>query len=171
MSTVSKISGLFLLQSGILAALVGLGCLPAAAQAKQAQPAQPAQPARPQQTMPSNELLIALIRSSLSALDQADSTNNYTVMNALGSDSFIANFSPARLSQMFEPLRRNGINLVGTLVIQPQLDSPAKLDQGRLQLVGHFETRPRIIQYNLIFEPSRGAWRMAGINVNLVAAK
>ena len=115
--------------------------------------------------------MIVLIRSSLDALNQANSTNNYTVLNALGSDRFAAQNPPAKLAQAFAPLRANAINLAAALIVPPLLDQPAKVEQGRLQLAGHFDTRPQVIHFDLIFEPNRGGWRMADLNVGLTMPK
>lgn len=128
-------------------------------------------PSQAEIVMPSSDVLIVLIRSTLDALNQANITNNYTVLNGLGSISFAANNPPAKLAMVFEPFRANGINLSGTLVTTPILDQPAKIEQGRLLLVGHLETRPQVTRYNLIFEPTGGAWRISDLNVSMTLAK
>ena len=124
----------------------------------------------PQLAMPTVDVLIVLIRSSLDALNQANATNNYSVLSALGSDIFANNYPPSRLAVTFEPLRRNGVSLAASLITAPQLDQPAKIENGTLILIGHFDTKPQIIRYNLLLQPSRGAWRIAGINVSLSPA-
>jgi hypothetical protein len=69
-----------------------------------AKPATPRPAAQPQ--LPPPEAMIILIRSSLVALSHANLTNNYTVLNGLGSAAFHVANSPFQLAQRFETLMR-----------------------------------------------------------------
>ncbi len=142
-----------------------------AAQAKAAVPTQPNVPANAQIQMPPPEALIIMIRSSLVALSQANVTNNYQVLSALGSDSFRSVNSPARLSELFASFRMNKIDLAPVVFVTPQLSQQPKIEAGKLRLIGFFPTQPMRVDYDLQFEPSGGVWKLYGISVNLNQAQ
>ena len=85
--------------AAVLAAVFALTG-PAAAQTAQQAPAQSPATAAAQPALPFPQAMI-LIRSALTALQQADETNDYSVLNALGSTSFRTANPPARLAQTF----------------------------------------------------------------------
>jgi hypothetical protein len=125
-------------------------------------------PARPQ--VPSAEAMIILIRASLVALSQANLTNNYSVLNTLGSDTFRQANPPSRLAEIFAPFRTNKIDLNPVVYVTPQLTQQPAMANGRLRLVGYFPTLPMRVNYDLTFEPSAGNWKLFGLGVNLVQA-
>ncbi len=126
----------------------------------------PTQPQR-QMQMPPPEAMIIMIRSSLVALTHANQTNNYTVLNALGSQNFKTANSPARLGEIFAPFRTNKIDLAPVVFVTPQLARQPSFQNGRLRLVGFFPTQPMRVEYDLSFEPEGGIWRLFAISVNL----
>jgi hypothetical protein len=127
-------------------------------------------PANSQIQMPPPEAMIIMIRSSLVALSQANVTNNYQVLNALGSENFRASNSPARLAQIFAPFRTNNIDLAPVVFVTPQLSQQPQIKDGKLRMIGFFPTQPMRVDYDLQFEPSGGTWKLLGISVNLNAA-
>jgi len=129
---------------------------------------QAAKPApTPKIAMPSPEALIVMIRSSVVALGHANTTNNYTVLNQMGSADFRKNNSPARLSQIFTPFRSNKIDLAPVVFLTPQLSQAPRIVDGRLQMVGFFPSRPMQVNFDLMFEPSEGVWKLFGLAVDL----
>ena len=131
-----------------------------------AKPVARVQPAQ-QVQMPSPEAMVIMIRTSLVALSQANQTNNYSVLSALGSNGFRAANSPARLASIFQPFRANRIDLAPVTLVSPQLTQPARIEAGRLRMVGIFPTQPMQVNYDLTFEPAGGTWQLQGIAVNL----
>jgi hypothetical protein len=117
--------------------------------------------------MPPPEAMIIMIRSSLVALSQANVTNNYEVLNALGSNGFRQNNSPARLAELFAPFRTNNIDLAPVVFVTPQLSQQPTIADGKLRLVGYFPTQPLRVDYDLQFEPADGIWKIYGLSVNL----
>jgi hypothetical protein len=142
---------------------------PARAQAPAAAPVQQAGQAgqAAQIQMPPAEAMIIMIRSSLVALSQANMTNNYTVLNAMGSENFRTANSAARLGQLFAPFRTNNIDLAPVVFVTPQLSQQPTIIDGKLRLVGFFPTQPMRVDYDLMFEPSGGVWKIHGLTVNL----
>ena len=129
----------------------------------------PARQAAPQAQvqMPRPETLIIMIRSSLVALSQANITNNYSVLNQLGSGTFRKANPPARLAQLFNSFRTNKIDLAPVVFVTPVLSKQPAIVNGKLHLVGNFPTQPMRVDFNLQFEPSDGIWKLFGLSVDL----
>jgi hypothetical protein len=121
--------------------------------------------------VPPPEAMIVLIRSTVVALGHANMTNNYSVLNSLGSDTFRAANNPARLGQIFTSFRANNIDLNPVVYLTPQLTKAPAMEGGRLHLVGFFPSQPMQVNFDLMFEPSQGTWKLFGLGVNLSAVK
>lgn len=128
-------------------------------------------PPQAQIQMPPPEAMIIMVRASLVALSQANVTNNYTVLNQLGSSGFRQNNSPARLSELFASFRSNNIDLAPVVFVTPQLSQQPQIENGKLRMVGYFPTQPMRVNFDLQFEPSEGIWKLFGIAVNLNPAQ
>ena len=127
----------------------------------------PAPPPRPKQPDISPQALF-LVRSTLSALNDANRTGNYTVLRDLAAPSFQAAHSPADLALVFAELRRNQIDLAAAALIAPRLNPTPAVEQGRpMQLIGYLATEPRRIVFDLRFEPIGGHWRLSGLSVGM----
>lgn len=145
----------------------------AAASAASAQtrpgPARPAQPQPVAQQSRPAEIdragVLILTRSVLSALDQANRTGNYTVLRDLGGPAFQAN-NAARLAEVFADLRREKVDLLPTLVLEPVLTLAPRIEaNGLMRLAGWFPTNPRQINFEIAWQPVNGEWRLYGVVV------
>ncbi len=113
-----------------------------------------------------NPQTLFLVRSTLSALNDANRTGNYTVLRDLAAPSFQAAHSPADLAQIFADLRRNQIDLAAAALIAPRINPTPAAEKGQpLQLAGHLATEPRRIVFDLRFEAIGGHWRLSGLSV------
>ena len=148
---------------------------PAEAQKRPVRAAAPVAPTAPaarqqlQPQLPTPEAMIILIRATLVALSQANVTNNYTVLNGLGSPAFRTANPPVRLAQTFEAFRTNHIDMNPVVFVTPQLTQQPLITNGKMRLAGYFPTQPMQVNYDLTFEPSDGVWRLFGLSVNLTA--
>src|SRR5580692_8370774 len=146
-------------------------CLPTfALVALLASAAAPAGAAEQQATKPAridrNGVLI-LVRSTLIALDQANTTGNYTVLRDLGSPAFQAN-SAARLGEIFAGLRHESLDLSGVAVLDPELTLLPQIDaDGMMRMTGFFPSAPAQINFDLVYAPVNGLWRLFAITVGL----
>ncbi|MDX2204778.1 MAG: hypothetical protein NW223_18660 [Hyphomicrobiaceae bacterium] len=161
-------------QAGVVAMLLAL-VQPGAALAQAPKPADktaPA-PAAPQAApsglrVPPAEMLLALIRSTMSAINHANLTNNYTVLRDLGSPLFQSTTTPEQLSKAFAAQRARGIDLTLSLAITPELSvQPGIESNGVMRLVGHYPTNPRV-EFNFAYQNIAGFWRHAGLQVNVL---
>lgn len=128
----------------------------------------PAAVAKPHPIVPQPEVLLLLIRTTLVALDQANKTNNYTVLREIGGPS-LQKFMSAQLGELFAGLRTKNIDLAPTVVVTPQMfQAPAILSNGMLRLSGYFPTQPMQINFDLLFEQTNSTWKLAGLRVSAV---
>ncbi len=123
------------------------------------------QPGKPAQ-IDRNGVLI-LVRSTLIALDQANKTGNYTVLRDLGAPGFQTN-TAARLGEIFAGLRRDNLDLSGVAAIDPQLTLLPEIGaDGMMHMTGFFPSAPTQINFDLLYAPVNGQWRLFGVSVGL----
>ena len=107
------------------------------------------------------------MRSTLIALDQANKTGNYTVLRDLGSPAFQAN-TAARLGEIFAGLRHEHLDLSGVAVLDPELTLLPQIDaEGMMRMTGFFPSAPAQINFDLVYAPVNGQWRLFAITVGL----
>jgi hypothetical protein len=135
-------------------------------------PPQPHQAAPQQQTAPKpanidRNGVLMLIRSTLLALDQANKTGNYTVLRDLGAPGFQVN-TAARLAEIFAKQRGDKLDLSGVAVIDPQLSLLPQIEpNGLLHMAGFFPSVPSQVNFELLFSPVEGQWRVFGVSLSV----
>lgn len=148
---------------GMLVAMAppALASQPHAPPDKTAQSAAPA----PAPALPYGDALI-LVRSALIALQQAADTDDYDVLQRLGSASFQQANPPTRLREMFAPLR--AYNLASVLVLDPRFtELPHLTPQHMLAMAGAFDIQGKSLRFTLIYQPEGGRWRLFGIGATV----
>ncbi|WP_407528869.1 hypothetical protein [Methylobacterium oryzisoli] len=144
---------------------LALAAGPALAQQKPAA-AQEAPAPRPAQ-IDRNGVLI-LIRSTLLALNHANETGNYTVLRDLAAPGFSTANTAARLGEIFASQRAQKLDLSGVAVLDPQLTLLPQIEaNGLLHMAGFFPSVPSQVNFELLFAPVDGRWRVFGISVNV----
>lgn len=124
------------------------------------------------QPMPDVYTMNALIRTTIIALNQANQTGNYTVLLDLGAPAFRARNNSGRLAGSFSGIRRRQVDLSPVVFYDPKLIAPPRRDQrGMLRLTGFIPTSPERVNFDLIFQPVDGRWRIFGIGVSLSPAE
>jgi hypothetical protein len=123
--------------------------------------------------VPSDEVLLLLIRSSLFALHRSNITGDYNFLRNISSIQFhTANPAP-KLFHSFANLRARGIDLSPVMVVQPKLLAKPQINQrGILRVSGFFPTEPQRIYFDLMFlRGPQGRWRLFGISADAAAPK
>jgi hypothetical protein len=147
------------------------GAPPPSGAGKTAAPAKQKPNPTPTIAVPAPEVLLVLVRSALIALDHANRTGNYTVLRELGGPG-LQRHSSAQLGGIFASLRNQQVDLLPVAIVTPQLTRPPSVSpEGLLQLVGFFPTQPRQIQFQIVYQPVDGQWRLFGLNVTVTAAQ
>jgi hypothetical protein len=147
----------------------------AAQQRTSAQQQQPVQPVPtdlgPRLPMPSDAKLLILITSTLLALDQANATANYTVLRDGASPIFQQRNSPEHLAEIFNGLRARNLDLSAIVLHQPRLlRRPEMNGEGLIRITGFFPTAPERVNFDLIYQPVQGRWRLLGMAVEMTPA-
>jgi len=137
-----------------------------AAGAPVGKPGNPAVPSSAVQA-PDSATLLILIRSALETLNQANATNNYSVLYGMGSPTFQkANPIPA-LESNFAQFRQNRISLYPALVLAPRLQQNPMFDGTRLRMVGAVPSRPLNITFDIQYERIDNVWKLSIISVGM----
>jgi hypothetical protein len=110
--------------------------------------------------------IVYLVRSTLSALQDANSTGNYSVLRDLAAPSFQAKHSAADLAEIFAQARRKPIDLAAAAVMPPVILDMARPDPERLNITGHVGADPSKVAFALHFEAVNGHWRIAALSVS-----
>ena len=114
--------------------------------------------------------ILAMVRSSLAALDQANKTGNYSVLRDLGGPSFRRN-TDARLTEVFAPLRAQAVDLSQALTTEPVYTLPARLEPGGLlRCAGFFPSQPRLV-FEIAWQKEDGDWKLFGVVVTTTQAQ
>lgn len=117
-------------------------------------------------TLPDDMKLNMMIRSTVIAVNQANKTNNYTVLRDLGSPRFKEANSVKKLENIFAALRKTKFDLSPVLFFTPQMMAqPAIADDGMLRLTGYFDTVPQRLMFDFLFEDVKGDWMIYGLNI------
>jgi hypothetical protein len=131
-------------------------------------PAQPAQAQTPQPAQIDRNGVLILIRSTLLALHHGNQTGNYTVLRDLGAPSFQNANTAARLAEIFASQRAQKLDLSGVAVLDPQLTVLPQIVQGGLmRMAGFFPSVPVQVNFELLFAPVEGQWRLLGVSLNV----
>jgi hypothetical protein len=144
---------------------------PAMAQAPKAPDPKPAPAAAPQAALPDAEGIVLLIRTTLITLNDAVQTGNFTALRDRAAPGFREANSAARLGVIFAGLAQRGVDLAAVAILAPQLDRAPAIDpkSGMLNIKGHFPGQPVRIDFEILFQPVGGRWRVFGLSVNPVS--
>jgi hypothetical protein len=108
--------------------------------------------------------LLILIRSTLYALDLSNKSGNYTILREISSPGFAAANDAARLSASFRSQRDRNLDFSGVLVYEPTMTVMPEIDKnGMMHFAGYFPSASSQINFEMIFEPVKGRWKLFGL--------
>jgi len=145
------------------AAILALGAaLPALAQA----PAGQSRPPVSALPVPSELELAKLIWSTMAMVDHANRSGNYSVLRDTSANGFQIQNDPARLAEIFAPIRASRVDIGNALVVAPTyVAAPALLQADVFEVKGYFALRPTPIFFDLYFQWEQGRWKLFGISI------
>ena len=110
--------------------------------------------------------MVSLARSALLRLDDANRSGNYDIFRQMAAPGF-QNINSARdLERIFGWLRRENIRLDVAAGLNSDWMSPAALEpRGLLRLTGKVPSRPKEVNFDLMFQDIAGEWRLFGIAI------
>ncbi len=113
----------------------------------------PEQEFRPAITTENDKTFLrSLITSSLIALNQANSTNNYSVLRELSSPTFQANNSNEDLQEIFAEIRNSNLDFSAIVNYEPVFEAEPVLDsQNNLLVKGYFPAALKI-EFDFVYQ-------------------
>jgi hypothetical protein len=122
--------------------------------------------------VPNDLQLLIMIKTTLIAFNDANTTGNYTVLRDLASPDFQRTNTAARLGEFFQAERNKNVDISPIVLLQPKLLRPPAIDpRGHLQVAGFFPSQPHQVNFALAFEVVAGKWRLAALGINTVDPK
>lgn len=124
--------------------------------------------AQAQNKVPGERALEALVKSSLLTFNDANVTDNYTVLHAKLSQPFRLKYPPEKLAETFKVFRDKRIDFDIIAALKPVYDPAPKVnDDGKLLVEGHFDPENGHVAFELDFIPSDGEWKLIRLNVKV----
>ncbi len=146
------------LQAGIVVVILGTTVAGATASNANAQSA----------GTPDAVVLETLIKRYLLAFNHANMTGNYAVFHALLHPRFSARYSPEQLSKIFMVFRRKKVDLGIISTKKPRIAPAPRVDnEGRLQVIGWFATRPSRVLFRIILRRDGRIWKLTNIHISV----
>ena len=116
--------------------------------------------------VPTPPAVLALVRTTLIAVDHGNKTGNYTVLRDMGAPSFREANNASKLAAVFSSLVTQRVDMLPVLVVTPAYREPARLTAQRmLYIAGRFDIQPKAVSFELLFEVTRGEWRLYGVSI------
>jgi len=119
--------------------------------------------------IPDDDAQDVLIRSTLVTFNDANMTNNYTVLWAKSAKELQAAISPEKMAAAFEVFRKNQGFFEDVITADYDSYEKAVIDkEGALVLAGVFAVDDNMkVKYNLRFLQNDKVWKIASITVNI----
>lgn len=118
-------------------------------------------------TMPAPEVQVMMVRAALTALNQANFTENYSVLRGMTTPALQTRLSAEQLGKAFADLRKQNLDLSPALVLAPEFTEAPKLTSaGALMLKGIFPSRPLRINFTVDYLPIDGYWMIDQLSVS-----
>lgn len=116
--------------------------------------------------VPSAPAVLAMVRSTLIAVDHGNKTGNYTVVRDIGGPDFRDANTSAKLGLVFANLVEQRVDMLPVLVVEPQYREAPRLTARRmLYVAGTFNIQPRRVSFELLFDVWKGEWRLYGVSI------
>ncbi|MFW6027618.1 MAG: hypothetical protein ACOC91_02300, partial [bacterium] len=109
--------------------------------------------------------LVVAAKTAVIAVNQANLTNNYSVLRELAAPGFRDKNSAKDLEKIFAKLRESNLDFSPILVYNPKFADTAIMPNGLLRLRGYFPTQPLQVHFDLLFQPVGGEWRLYALRV------
>lgn len=117
--------------------------------------------------MPAADVLVMMVRAALTAVNQANFTENYSVLRGMTTPALQTRLSAEQLGRAFVDLRKQNLDLSPALVLAPEFtEMPRLTSAGALMLKGIFPSRPLRINFAIEYLPIDGFWMIDQFSVS-----
>jgi hypothetical protein len=130
--------------------------------------------ARPKdrESVPSEKELRHLTEQSLLDLDGAVQSKSFARFHKKIAVLWQRQITPEELQKSFQALIDAKISIAGIKDVAPVFDIPPAIDkEKRLVLSGYYPTQPMRVEFRVQYFYEHPAWKLVGINMQLVSAK
>ncbi|MDO8877357.1 MAG: SPOR domain-containing protein [Pseudolabrys sp.] len=108
-----------------------------------------------------------MVRAALTAVNQANFTENYSVLRGMTTPALQTRLSAEQLGRAFVDLRKQNLDLSPALVLAPEFtEMPRLTSAGALILKGIFPSRPLRINFAIEYLPIDGFWMIDQLSVS-----
>lgn len=130
------------------------------------QAGQASRPAVSSLPVPSELELAKLVWSTMAMVDHANRSGNYSVLRDTSASGFQIQNDPARLGEIFAPIRALRVDLSNALIVAPTYTGgPTLLQPDVFRVQGYFPLRPTPIFFDFYFQWEQSRWKLYGISV------
>nr|WP_240048800.1 hypothetical protein [Parerythrobacter lutipelagi] len=127
------------------------------------------QPPPSMRPTPSQLELSKMIWSTISAVDHANRSGNYSVLRDISAQSFQIQNNASRLSEIFAGIRNSRIDLSNALLVPPTYNqAPQMIREDIFRVQGFFQIRPIALSFDLYYQWEQGMWKLVGIDLQPV---
>lgn len=117
--------------------------------------------------MPASDVMVMMIRAALTAVNQANFTENYSVLRGMTTPMLQTRLSAEQLGKAFVDLRKQNLDLSPALVLAPEFTEMPKLSSaGALTVKGIFPSKPLRINFAIEYLPIDGFWMIDQLSVS-----
>ena len=117
--------------------------------------------------MPASDVLVMMVRAALTAVNQANFTENYSVLRGMTTPMLQTRLSAEQLGRAFIDLRKQNLDLSPALVLAPEFTEMPKLSSaGALTVKGIFPSKPLRINFAIEYLPIDGFWMIDQLSVS-----
>lgn len=117
--------------------------------------------------VPRPQVLLMLVRTTLLAINQANQTDDYSVLYRLVSPELKAQTTPDKLAKSFASIRKLNMDLSAVAVLTPQVTEPPTITpSGTLTIKGYFPTNPVRTVFAMGFRNGNGKWRPSAFSIS-----
>lgn len=117
--------------------------------------------------IPSDDDQDVLIRSTLMTFNDANMTNNYSVLYAKASKEFQTQITLEKMQTAFEAFRKSELFFEDVVTADYDSYEKAMIDgEGALVLAGVFKTDDMQVKYRIRYVQNNKVWKLLGINVD-----
>lgn len=113
---------------------------------------------------------VALVRATLSSLNDANITGNYSVLRDAAAPSFAERYTVADLAAAFMNLRSNP-NFLAASQLPPNIMSVSQPSADVVVLRGQVRSVPGTLEFNAQYQRIGKRWRLSALAVSLPSAK
>jgi hypothetical protein len=109
-----------------------------------------------------------LIRSTLTTINDANLTSNYSVLRDAGAPEFQEKFSEDRLAATFKTLRQNKVDIAAAVLLEPVIVKAEVFEaQAVVQFRGYVPTTPAHVRFKLGYKYVDRRWKLYGLDIVL----